>query len=96
MTDDDRRLGDRIIEYMETEVQRLRHQWTADGWRSENYSVAIEVNRIASDLGVSPLAINGALGHLHRDHRVMGLRVAREKDQPWIYAITLNDRGSDA
>ena len=70
----------------------MRTEETPDGWRSENYSVAVEVNRIAEALGVSPLAINGALGHLHRQQRVVGYRIAREKGHPPLYAIALDDR----
>jgi hypothetical protein len=43
VSDDDRKLGDRMIDYLRTEVQRMRAEETPDGWRAENYSVAIEV-----------------------------------------------------
>lgn len=96
MNDDDRKLGDRMIDYLRTEVHRMRAEETPDGWRAENYSVAIEVNRIAEALGVSPLAVNGALGHLHRDRRVIGFRIARKKGYPPLYAIALDDRHAHA
>ena len=89
MQDEDRKLSNRIIDYLRKETQRVRAEWTPDGWRSGNYSIAVEVNRIATALGVAPKAVNGALGHLHAERKVRGLRVEREKDREWLYAITL-------
>lgn len=96
MSDGDPRLTDRIINYMRTEQQRLRQEWAAEGLRPGNYSVAIEVNRVAEDLDVSPLSVNAALGHLHRGCRVVGYRIAREKDHPSLYAIALDERAVNA
>ena len=96
MSDEDRKLSDRVIDFLRTEAAKMHKEETPDGWRAENYTIAVEVNRIAAALGVVPKSINAALVSLHRDRRVIGLRIVREGKHPSLYAIALDERATRA
>jgi len=85
------RLGDRIVAFLTEQTHRARAQWSAEGLEPLYYATACHIGDIAEALGVTPMAVNGAVGHLHRAGTIVGLAV-RAGDGSWpskAYVIAL-------